>query len=216
MDTIFNKYNTDKNSRFHNYTRQYSPLFEKYRTRKNLKFLEIGVFRGESLKAWKEYFTGPDTIIVGVDVVESQIEGVEFGDATDPETIKKLHDKYGSFDVILDDGGHRNSQVIKTFELLFPLLADGGLYVVEDTVTWDDPAFTDKEYPNHLNYFCQFVKFLNQRRNEDYCVDPFKNFNKKTENIVEYSLDKMEFGVSYIALHKLVRNHWKNSNIVLF
>lgn len=207
MDSIFNKYDTDKNSRFHNYPRQYSELFEKYRTKPNLKFLEIGVFRGESLKAWREYFTGPGTVVVGIDI--NPVEGEEVGDATDPEVIRRLHEKYGPFDIIVDDGGHRNGQVIKTFEGFFPLLNNGGLYVVEDTVTWNDPAFTDRNYPSHLQYFCQFVTFLNQRRNEDYCVDPFKNFDKTTHNIVEYSLDKMEFGVSYIALHKLVREHWK-------
>lgn len=207
MEEIFNKYDTDKNSSFHNYPRQYAALFEKYRNKPGLKFLEIGVFKGESLKAWREYFTGTDVIVIGLDV--NPVEGNEVGDATDPDVIRRLHEKYGSFDVIVDDGGHRNSQVIKSFELLFPLLADGGLYVVEDTVTWNDPAFFDPHYPNHLQYFCQFARFLNQRRKEDYCVDPFKNFGKETDDVVEYSLDKMEFGVSYIALHKLVRDHWK-------
>jgi hypothetical protein len=210
MDEIFNKYDTDKNSRFHNYPRQYAALFEKYRNKPGLKFLEIGVFKGESLKAWREYFTGTDVIVIGLDVnpVEG-VDNVEVGDATDPKVIQSLHEKYGSFDVIVDDGGHHNSQVIQSFELLFPLLADGGLYVVEDTVTWNDTSFFDPHYPNHLQYFCQFARFLNQRRKEDYCVDPFKNFGKETDDVVEYSLDKMEFGVSYIALHKLVREHWK-------
>jgi hypothetical protein len=213
MEEIFNKYETDKNSSFHNYTRQYSSLFEKYRTKPNLKFLEIGVFKGESLKAWREYFTGEGVVVVGLDVnpVEG-VDNVEVGDATDPDVIQRLHEKYGSFDIIVDDGGHRNSQVIRSFELLFPLLSDdGGLYVVEDTVTWNDSSFFDPQYPNHLQYFCQFTRFLNQRRKEDYCVDPFKNFGKETDDVVEYSLDKMEFGVSYIALHKLVRDHWKQN-----
>lgn len=215
MESIFDKYNTDKNSSFHNYTRQYSELFEKYRTRPNLKFLEIGIFRGESLKAWRDYFTGEGSVVVGVDLNPpvNSLDGFdvkfEIGDATDPSVVRSLHDKYGPFDVIVDDGGHRNGQVIKTFEEFFPILADGGLYVVEDTVTWNDQAFFDRNYPSHLQYFCQFTTFLNQHRSEDYCVDPFKNFNKETNNVVEYSLDKIEFGVSYIALHKLVREHWK-------
>jgi hypothetical protein len=209
MDEIFDKYDTDKNSSFHNYPRQYAALFEKYRTKPGLKFLEIGVFKGESLRAWREYFTGDGSTVVGIDL--NPVEGIqiELGDATDPKVIQSLHEKYGSFDIIVDDGGHRNDQVIKSFELLFPLLADGGLYVVEDTVTWNDTSFFYPRYPNHLQYFCQFTRFLNQRRKEDYCVDPFKNFDNTTEDLVEYSLDKMEFGVSYIALHKLVRKHWK-------
>lgn len=213
MEEIFDKYNTDKNSKFHNYTRQYSILFEKYRTKENLRFLEIGIFRGDSLRAWREYFTGENSVIVGVDInsFDEKIDGVhtEQGDATDPDVINKLHEKYGPFDIIVDDGGHRNGQVIRSFEGFFPLLSDNGLYVVEDSVTWNDSSFTDHEYPSHLQYFCQFTRFLNQRRKEDYCVDPFKNFEKTSEDVVEYSLDKIEFGVSYIALHKLVREHWK-------
>jgi hypothetical protein len=213
MESIFDKYDTDKNSSFHNYPRQYSSLFEKYRTKANLRFLEIGIFRGESLKAWREYFVGEGSVVVGIDVnpVELDVEGVftEQGDATDPKVLESLHEKYGPFDVVVDDGGHRNNQVIKSFEALFPLLSDGGLYVVEDTVTWSDTSFFDQAYPSHLQYFCQFTRFLNQHREEDYCVDPFKNFGKTAENVIEYSLDKMEFGVSYIALHKLVREHWK-------
>lgn len=36
------------------------------------------------------------------------------------------------FDVIIDDGSHHSSDVMKTFAQYFPLLRDGGIYVVED------------------------------------------------------------------------------------
>ena len=42
---------------------------------------------------------------------------------------------------------------------------------------------------------------------KDNCVDPFK-ISKKTDNIFEYSIDKIEFGVSYIAIHKKIRKNW--------
>lgn len=209
MEEIFLKYNTDKNSKFHNYTRQYEKLFENYRDCK-LKVLEIGVYKGESLKAWKEFFTHEETVVVGVDILEECklcFENVEIGDSTDKEFMKMVHEKYGPFDIIIDDGGHRNGQVIKTFEIMFPLLNDKGLYIVEDTVCFNDYSFMDHDYPDHLNYFIQFLPFLNQHRKEDYCVDPFKN-TKKTKNVFEYSIDKMEFGCSYIAISKLVRGHW--------
>jgi cephalosporin hydroxylase len=34
--------------------------------------------------------------------------------------------------LIVDDGSHRSEHVIASFEVLFPLLARGGLYVIED------------------------------------------------------------------------------------
>jgi hypothetical protein len=45
LDTIFNKYDTDKNTIFHNYTRQYNILLNHFRD-KPIKYLEIGVFNG--------------------------------------------------------------------------------------------------------------------------------------------------------------------------
>lgn len=42
LDAIFNRYDTDKKSTFHNYTRQYEALLQGYRSRE-IKYLEIGV-----------------------------------------------------------------------------------------------------------------------------------------------------------------------------
>ena len=50
LDIIFNKYDTDKNTHFHNYTRQYNVLLNEYRE-KPIKYLEIGVFNGGSIKS---------------------------------------------------------------------------------------------------------------------------------------------------------------------
>jgi hypothetical protein len=41
----------------------------------------------------------------------------------------------GRPDIVLDDGSHRPKHHRITFETLFPLLEDGGLYVVEDLHT---------------------------------------------------------------------------------
>ena len=40
--------------------------------------------------------------------------------------------KYGPFDIIIDDGSHRNDDMVISFETLFPVLKCGGMYVVED------------------------------------------------------------------------------------
>ena len=66
FDVIFNKYDTDKNTKFHNYTRQYNTLFKEFRN-KPIKYLEIGVFNGGSIKAFKEAFRN-STCIVGLDI----------------------------------------------------------------------------------------------------------------------------------------------------
>jgi hypothetical protein len=221
LDVIFNKYDTDKNTYFHNYTRQYDSLLRDFRN-KPIKYLEIGVFNGGSIKACREAFTNA-TCILGLDInitcktyedVENNIF-VEIGDATDSNFIEQITKKYGTFDIILDDGSHVNKDVINSFELLFPLLNDNGLYIVEDTICYKSNGYINNYYENHLQYFFNYTKFLNQWRHDstqginDHCIDPFK-IQKKTNNVFEYSIDKIEYGCSYIAIFKKVRTHWIN------
>lgn len=220
LSEIFDKHNTDKNSTFHNYTRQYQDLFRDYRE-KPIKYLEIGVFNGGSVKAVREAFPYA-TCITGLDIdprckssedISNNIF-VEIGDATNPDFIQYITEKYGTFDIILDDGSHTNRDVIRSFELLFPLLNDNGVYVVEDTVCYKSAGYIVNEYPNHLQYFVEYIPYLNQWRLfdsqegiRDNCIDPFK-ICKKTSNVFEYSIDKIDFGCSYIAIHKKIRTHW--------
>jgi cephalosporin hydroxylase len=219
LDVIFNRRATDKNTYFHNYTRQYDNLLKDFRD-KPIKYLEIGVFDGGSISAIREAFK-KSTCIVGLDIdnrckmyedVNNNVF-VEIGNATDVNFIKSITEKYGSFDIILDDGSHTNRDVIKSFEILFPLLNDNGLYIVEDTICYKSQQHIDSNYENHLQYFFKYTPYLNQWRHDstegikDHCIDPFK-IQKKTENIFEYSIDKIEYGCSYIAISKKIRTHW--------
>ena len=159
--------------------------------------------------------------IVGVDIDSktkeyeniSQNIFIEVGNATDRCLINKINETYGPFDIILDDASHTNDDVIKSFEILFPLLSDNGIYIVEDTITYKSSGYINKNYPNHLEYFFKFTPFLNQWRfdssegQKDHCVDPFKIL-KKTSNVFEYSIDKIEYGCSYIAIYKKLRKNW--------
>lgn len=221
LDEIFNKFKSDKrsNENGHNYTRQYEDILSKYRELP-IKYLEIGILNGESLRAMREVFPNAESI-VGLDInTECKIHEdkdkhifVEIGNATEPGFLSGVTKEYGTFDIILDDGSHVNKDVIKTFELLFPLLNDGGLYIIEDTICYKSDNYIDKRFPDHLSYFFQYTRFLNQWRYDstegvqDNCVDPFK-IQKKTSNVFEQSIDKIEYGCSFIAIHKKVRKHW--------
>jgi hypothetical protein len=37
----------------------------------------------------------------------------------------------GFFDIVIDDGSHVNEHIITSFQTLFPLLANNGIYVIE-------------------------------------------------------------------------------------
>jgi hypothetical protein len=219
LGAIFLNYDTDKNVYFHNYTRQYNSLLHNFR-KKPIKYLEIGVFNGSSIKAFRDTFKN-STCCLGLDIYDSCKDYedvtnnlfVEIGNVTDNNFIEYITKKYGTFDIILDDGSHVNKDVITSFELLFPLLNDNGLYIVEDTVCYKSNNHIVSNYENHLQYFFKYTQFLNQCRYDstegtrDNCADPFK-IQKKTDNVFEYSIDKIEYGCSYIAIHKKIRKHW--------
>lgn len=119
------------------YFEVYHRLFDRYRERE-LKFLEIGVQNGGSTHMWQDYF-GPKAKIIGLDIdpqcKQLAKDGFEIwtGDQADPEFWRGFKQKHSKLDIILDDGGHTMEQQITTFRELFPLLADGGLFVCEDT-----------------------------------------------------------------------------------
>lgn len=137
-----------------NYFAEYDLNFQEYRD-KPIKLLEIGVQKGGSLYMWREYF--PNADIVGVDVSEKckQFEGegikVYIGDQEDTNFLLEIEQKEGTFDIIIDDGGHTMKQQITTFKTLFPLLAEGGTTPGSNfTITSSKNPMTDKAC---LSYF---------------------------------------------------------------
>ena len=73
-----------------------------------------------------------------------------------------------TFHIIIDDGSHINEHVIETFNLLFPKLKDGGVYVIEDTQTsyWEEYGGdgTDLNNPKTMmNYFKGLTDCLNHQ-----------------------------------------------------
>jgi cephalosporin hydroxylase len=136
-------YGTDKWDS-HWYTQHYQRYFAEWRKRP-LKILEIGVggyedlFDGaQSLRMWKRFF--PHAQIVGIDLYdkshfsERRIDVLQC-DQTDAKRLTEISQRYGGFDIVIDDGSHRNEHVIQTFNLLFPLLKTPGFYCIEDLQT---------------------------------------------------------------------------------
>jgi len=140
---LFDIFAADTNvHKWHHYFDIYSKHFEAYRNRP-IKMLEIGVFRGGSLRMWKEYFHA-DSTIVGIDIDKSCKDHeiadrnvfVRIGSQADPEFLAKVNEEFGPFDIILDDGSHKTHHQNISFGALFrPALKDGGCYMVEDVHT---------------------------------------------------------------------------------
>lgn len=100
-------------------------------------FLEIGVYYGESLRYWREFF-GSEAKIVGVDINPLRFREVgddfiaEVCDQNNIPGLQRIAVQHGPFDLIVDDGRHLASETEKTFRIFWPCLKDKGYYVIED------------------------------------------------------------------------------------
>jgi cephalosporin hydroxylase len=104
---------------------------------KPLNLLEIGVQNGGSLETWQRYLP-PGSRIHGmdIDILCKELhfpDGITFhlASATDPEAIARLLTDL-NFDIIIDDGSHCSPDILQTFQLLWPRLKPGGIYLIED------------------------------------------------------------------------------------
>lgn len=126
----------------------YFPVYERHFkdfVYKPVTFIEIGCGLGGSLQMWKQYF-GPHARIVGIDIdpeckkyVEDQIE-IHIGPQQDPGFLEGVLHQVGTPDIVLDDGSHKMSHIIATFNFMYPKMLKNGVYLVEDlhTAYWEE------------------------------------------------------------------------------
>jgi cephalosporin hydroxylase len=126
----------------------YFPVYEQYFRKyvgKPLVFLEIGCGKGGSLQIWKKYF-GPHAIIIGIDInpkckkFEEEQINIRIGSQSDIQFLNSIVEEFGLPDIVLDDGSHVMSDILASFNHLYPKTDKRGLYVVEDlhTAYWEE------------------------------------------------------------------------------
>jgi hypothetical protein len=171
------------------------------------------------LRMWKRYF--PFGKIFSLDIYDkSQFEESRIkifkGDQTDTSLLERIIGQIGKPDIIIDDGSHINEHVVKTFELLFPLLKTGGIYVVEDTETsyWPDYGGDSENLNNPattMNYFKRLSDCLNHQEllKRDYVPSYF-----------DRNIYSIQFYHNIIFIFKGLNNEgssidWNNSDSIL-
>ncbi len=116
------------------YFELYERHLEKFRG-KNIKVLEIGIAQGGSLDMWQYYF-GKGAEVIGMDCnkwcADVTDKKTYIGNQADRKFLRSVIKKEKSFDVIIDDGGHRSEQMVTSFQELYPYVNNGGVYIVED------------------------------------------------------------------------------------
>ncbi|KHN79188.1 hypothetical protein Tcan_14073 [Toxocara canis] len=91
---------------------------------------------GADLFTWSRFFPKAK-IIIGVDISKKSFHvapNVKMFQASqvDEKAVNEICEKYGPFDLIVDDGSHMVDHVIATFKLVWKCLKYDGLYVLED------------------------------------------------------------------------------------
>lgn len=153
LTRLANQYLSDKGTHFqcaHGYTRVYQSLLEPYRETP-LCLAEIGLVHGRtqaegaekvtqrgcaSLRMWADYL--PLARIHGLDIVDfttftSERVVVTQGDQGNRADLARfVRSAAEPFDIVVDDGSHASHHQQISLGALFPALAEGGLYIIED------------------------------------------------------------------------------------
>lgn len=139
LTRLARKHGTDKGPSCHHFTDIYEAFLSPLR-KSARNVLEIGVWKGASLRMWRDYF--PDAHvhgwdIAGVDLGDESHISVQVVDQCNREQLILAARSAGvlRYDLIVDDGGHHMDQQQTSLAVLFNWLRPGGIYILEDLHT---------------------------------------------------------------------------------
>ena len=166
---LFFEHNGKLTDKWEQYLAIYAGELDRFVARATpIRLLEIGVQNGGSLEVWSKYLP-PGSAIVGIDI-DPAVEKLTFRGnvrafVADINDMDKVEGLIGTepFDVIVDDGSHTSSDIISTFRRLFPKLALGGKYIVEDLHAsyWKSHEGGLRLRSSSIEYFKDIVDALN-------------------------------------------------------
>jgi len=194
-----------------NFTPKYNLHFESI-SKDKLNILEIGIGSGPSLKMWYEYF--PNATIHAIDINNQEQHNNDrvttyICDQSNREDLKKVMDKVGQVDIIIDDGSHVINHQQISLGFLFEYVKKGGQYWIEDLHTSDKSVWQGKDlygYDMSFNEGESTVEVLESYLNKQVFNSPFlteKENNYLTHNIksmVIYDLPPTFYGFNKLCL----------------
>lgn len=136
---LYKDHKTGKSSdKWSFYIPQYDRIFLSF-SEKPVRLLNIGIQNCGDLEIYTKYFKN-GKVFVGCDINEAcsnakfddERVNIVIGDANEKETIDKISYISPGFDIIIDDGSHKSSDIVKTFMIYFNYLSNDGVFVIED------------------------------------------------------------------------------------
>lgn len=225
LDELACQFGTDKSSKFHNYTVIYESYFSSLR-KKPINFLEIGIEGSTSVKMWDNYFEHPKAVLNFIDIESKWVNGChelvmnhELTDRVCPYEVDQGNKSQlsnfcskinGKFDIIIDDGGHTMEQQITSFCFLFPYVACGGVYVIEDLHTSFFPMFggggslcnTVTGQETTLHFLMRLIEDVNYIGSITSLGDVYKCADSRLKNYYQRHIKSMHFYNSICFIFK--------------
>ena len=151
------------------YLDEYERVFSSLRNNP-IRLLEIGIQNGGSLEIWSKYFSNA-VKLVGCDInpkcqrltYDNSSIVLVVADANLDKTESTILGHAPTYDLIIDDGSHRSSDIVKSFARYFPYLTDGGLFIVEDLHCsyWQEFEGGLFDPYSSISFFKQLVDVIN-------------------------------------------------------
>jgi hypothetical protein len=170
----------------------YDKHFSRYRGQK-VRMLEIGIYHGGSLSMWKDYF-GNRLELFGIDInpraktFADERTTVFIGDQSDPKFLAEVRGKMGVVDVVLDDGGHACYQQIASYKELYDIVAENGVYMVEDCHTsyWYEYGGGLDRADSFMQYSKRWVDELNSYHVREWSADRYSSLARSAHSVTYY------------------------------
>ncbi len=185
LDSLFHFYGSDKanifktrNDKGHGFTNFYLKHLKSFEGN-NLNILEIGSYAGASAAAFVKYFDRTKVFCFDVNISNFkykseniQVFGLDIKNKQKVDKIIKeifLKNNFENFDIIIDDGSHKLSDILLSINNYFRYLKNNGLYIIEDF-----------KHPNYYSYnrdidHILIDKFLEKLKNKETFISSILN-----------------------------------------
>jgi hypothetical protein len=194
LDQIAIECGTDKASTGHNYT----PIYERHighLRNESFSLLEVGVGGyehpdrgGQSIRMWERYFQNADIHCADIHPKQLNFERAKFfpSGQNSVELCRYAHSIKPL--VIVDDASHVNDLTIQTFKNLWPTLAPGGFYIIEDlhTAYWPEEYGGQNDTSTSHRSVMGFLFRLQHDLNAEWTIPASKRVFPDIESITTY------------------------------
>jgi O-antigen biosynthesis protein len=199
------------------YLDEWDRIFDAYRNLP-IRLLEIGIQNGGSLEVWGKVFPNAERI-VGCDVdkrcgvlrYDDPRITVVIGDVNSDDSQQRILQESAAFDIIIDDGSHKSSDIVRSFARYLPCLNDGGIYVAEDLHSsyweyYEGGLYNPYSSVAFFKRLADIVNFEHWRNNRPrkYLLKEFtKNFSVDFDDYELARIHSIEFINSMCIIRKL-------------